>query len=135
VAPQQVEAAGGVVLRAGTDGSTEVLVVFRERYGDWSLPKGKLEPGERAGQAALREVLEETGVRCLLGDRLPSVRYEHAGRPKRVKWWTMTVVDDLGGPADTHEVQAVRWVPVDEAGGLLTYADDAATLAAALGGR
>ena len=132
MSPKQIEAAGGVVVRVGSDGSTEVLVVRRERYEDWSLPKGKVDQGERARDAALREVLEETGLRCELGERLPSVRYEVGGRPKRVKWWTMTVVEDTGGPVDVDEVSEVRWVAVDAVGELLSYPDEAATLAEAL---
>lgn len=120
-----------MVLRDGADGSTEVLVVYRRKYDDWSLPKGKVDKGESGKEAALREVLEETGMRCEPGERLDDVHYTVDGRPKRVKWWTMSVVEDLGGPADADEVQAVRWVPVAEASSLLKYADDRETLAAA----
>ena len=78
-----VRAAGGVVTRPATDGGVEVLVVHRPRYDDWSLPKGKAEPGER-DEDALREVEEETGYRCTLGRRAPPVHYEDRhGRPKR----------------------------------------------------
>ena len=63
-----VRAAGGVVTRAGGRGGIEVLVVHRPRYDDWSLPKGKVEPGERDEDTARREVEEETGYRCTLGD-------------------------------------------------------------------
>ena len=129
----RVEAAGGVVLR-GAVGSTEVLVVHRPRYDDWSLPKGKLERGERAKVAALREVLEETGVHCVLGTRLPDVTYLHEGVPKRVKWWVMSVVEDRGHTPD-DEVQEVRWIEVEAALEVLTYPDDVATLTAALGHR
>ena len=129
---KQIEAAGGVVLRERLNGVTEVLVVHRLRYDDWSLPKGKLDRGESGGQAALREVFEETGVRCELGERLPDVRYSVDGRPKRVKFWTMPVVEDLGRPVDEDEVDEVRWAAVDEAPSLLTYPHDVATLSAAL---
>ncbi|MFM7064145.1 MAG: NUDIX hydrolase [Actinomycetes bacterium] len=129
--PAPIEAAGGVVLRTAADGACQVLVVYRRRYQDWSLPKGKLEQGERAEDAAVREVLEETGVHCELGARLPDVRYEHRGRPKRVRWWAMTVLTDRGHTPD-DEVQQVRWVDVDAAGELLTYADDERTLRSAL---
>lgn len=131
---KRIEAAGGVVLRYGAAGATEVLVVRRRRYQDWSLPKGKLEPGERAREAALREVLEETGVECVLGERLPNVAYEHDGCPKRVKWWVMTVAEDHGHTPD-EEVQEVRWVDVNEAQEVLTYPDDVATLTAAVAQR
>ena len=130
--PTRIEAAGGVVLRAGADGATEVLVVHRERYGDWSLPKGKRDKGESGKDAALREVLEETGVRCELGDPLPPVFYEVDGRPKRVKWWTMTVVEDLGGPVDQDEVDEVRWVDVRDLQRLGLRDSDLATVERAL---
>ena len=129
----RIEAAGGVVLRPGPVGTTQVLVVYRELYRDWSLPKGKLEPGESAKDAACREVLEETGVRCAPVRRLESTHYEHQGRPKRVRWWAMTVVEDLGHTPDA-EVQQVRWVDVGEARDLLSHDTDRATLDAALAG-
>ena len=59
----EVFAAGGVVCRQSGD-TVEVLLVHRPRYDDWSLPKGKLDPGESFEDAALREVEEETGLRC-----------------------------------------------------------------------
>ena len=130
--PTRIEAAGGVVLRAGTDGATEVLLVHRKRYGDWSLPKGKRDKGESGKDAALREVLEETGVRCDLGDPLPPVFYEVDGRPKRVKWWTMAVVEDLGGPVDVDEVDEVRWVSVTDLAPLRLRPSDLGTIELAL---
>ena len=83
-----VRAAGGVVTRGEPP---EVLVVHRPRYDDWSFPKGKAEPGERDEDCALREVEEETGLRCELREELPSTSYTDArGRPKRVRYWLMT---------------------------------------------
>ena len=69
MAAKEVRAAGGVVARASGDG-VEVVLVHRPRYDDWSLPKGKLEPGESWEDGALREVEEETGLRCELGEEL-----------------------------------------------------------------
>lgn len=113
-----VEAAGGVVERDG-----RIAVVHRPRYDDWSLPKGKLDRGETFEQAALREVEEETGLRCALGAELEPVRYQdNRGRPKVVRYWRMSV---LGGDfAPNDEVDELRWVAPDRAARLLTYRHD-----------
>ena len=122
-APQpEIRAAGGIVHRRSA-GATEVLVVHRPRYQDWSLPKGKLDPGETLEQAALREVEEETGWRCRLGDHIGKNEYrDRNGRSKRVDWWLMEPIDGEFAPND--EVDEIRWVPVTEARELLTHADD-----------
>jgi 8-oxo-dGTP diphosphatase len=115
-----VEAAGGVVVRVG-DGAEQVLVVHRPRYDDWSLPKGKLDPGETYEDAAIREVEEETGWRCTLDLELEPVRYrDHKGRPKHVRFWRMTP-QTFTGCAATDEVDDVRWLSFGEAATLLSY--------------
>jgi 8-oxo-dGTP diphosphatase len=114
----EVEAAGGVVVRDG-----RVAVVHRPKYDDWSLPKGKLDPGESSEEAALREVEEETRLRCELGPELPSTRYRDAkGRPKVVRYWQMTPVE--GDFAPTEEVDELRWLEPEQAAALLTYERD-----------
>ena len=122
-----VEAAGGVVWRRSTSGELEVLLVHRPRYDDWTVPKGKLDAGEDHAAAALREVEEETGLRCTLGDELPSTSYvDRKGRPKRVRYWAMT---SAGGDfTPTDEVDEVRWVSIVAAVDLLTYPRDRAVL-------
>lgn len=123
-----VRAAGGVVVRAGPT-EREVLVVHRGRYGDWTFPKGKAEGDESDEECALREVEEETGLRCELGRELPRTEYLDARRrPKRVRYWEMRVVG--GRLAFLHEVDEARWLSVAEAGRLLTYERDLAVLAA-----
>jgi len=119
----RVEAAGGVIVRDGKAG-TEVCLVHRPRYGDWSFPKGKLDPGETFEDAALREVEEETGLRCTLESELPSIEYrDRKDRPKIVRYWQMEVDEDPGfEPND--EVDELRWLPMAEAGELLTYERD-----------
>jgi 8-oxo-dGTP pyrophosphatase MutT (NUDIX family) len=125
---QTVRAAGGVVVRPG-EGSPAVLLVHRPRYDDWSFPKGKAEPGESDEDCALREVEEETTLRCTLGRELPTTSYvDGRGRPKRVRWWLMQPVGGEAAPA--HEVDEVRWVEAHEAVRLLTYARDRDLLAA-----
>jgi 8-oxo-dGTP pyrophosphatase MutT (NUDIX family) len=98
-----------------------VLLVHRPRHEDWSFPKGKLEPGETWEVAALREVEEETGLRCELGDELGRTHYEVAEGPKEVRYYRLTCA---GEPRARNEVDEVRWVPVDEAHALLTYERD-----------
>jgi 8-oxo-dGTP pyrophosphatase MutT (NUDIX family) len=124
----RVHAAGGVVLRPGSGGS-EVLVVHRPKYDDWSLPKGKLEPGESHEAAACREVREETGVRVELGRELPNSDYvDRHDRPKTVRYWMMTpVAEESWVPND--EVDDKRWIPVPQAATLLTYEGDRRLLA------
>jgi 8-oxo-dGTP diphosphatase len=121
-----IEAAGGVVLRDG-----RVVLVHRPRYDDWSLPKGKLDPGETAEQAAVREVEEETGLRCRPLRELPSIGYrDNKDRPKRVRYWLMEVEHDPGfGPND--ETDELRWLALDDARALLTYERDRDVLDAA----
>ena len=121
-----VRAAGGLVVRHGVAGP-EVLVVHRRKYGDWTFPKGKAEPGESDEDCARREVSEETGLLCVLGEELPSTSYTDAqGRPKRVRYWRMTPVG--GELVFRHEVDTARWVVADEAHRLLTYDRDVAVL-------
>jgi 8-oxo-dGTP diphosphatase len=124
---ERVRAAGGVVLQAG-----EVVVVHRPKYDDWTLPKGKLDPGESFEDGALREVEEETGLRCRLLRELPPAEYEARGRPKLVRYWLMEPVEDLGFVPGT-EVDELRRLAVDEALSLLSYDRDRDVLRAAAG--
>ena len=124
-----VQAAGGLVWRRGADGTLEVLVAHRPKYDDWTLPKGKLDPGESHEVAARREVFEETGFRCRLGRELPATRYhDRHGRPKRVRYWEMEVED--GEFVPNREVDEVRWVDLGTAADMLSYDRDQSLLEA-----
>ncbi|GAB3955540.1 hypothetical protein GCM10027614_65200 [Micromonospora vulcania] len=123
-----IRAAGGVPWRPSADG-VQVCVVHRPRYGDWTLPKGKLEPGEHPLAAAVREVAEEADVRGVPQVRLPSVRYRSEGQPKVVDYWSMLAVAS-GGFQPGTEVDDLRWLPVDDAIRLVSYPHDAEVLAA-----
>jgi 8-oxo-(d)GTP phosphatase len=127
-----VRAAGGVLRRRVADGEIEVVLVHRPAYDDWSFPKGKLEGDETEADAAVREVEEETGLRCTLDRELGTVSYvDNQGRQKTVRYWEM-VVDDGARPVADHEVDDARWVHVEEAEDLLSYPHDRDVLARAV---
>jgi 8-oxo-dGTP diphosphatase len=118
-----VRAAGGLVHRIRDDGVDEVLVVHRPAYDDWSFPKGKLLRGESEEAAAVREVEEETGLRCRLERELSTTQYLDArARPKTVRYWLMTPVG--GRLAAANEVDEAKFVTLVDARALLTYARD-----------
>jgi 8-oxo-dGTP diphosphatase len=125
-----IRAAGGVLWRpaggGGSDTSVEVAVIHRPRYDDWTLPKGKLSPGESEVDGAIREVLEETGYHVRLGRALGETRYvkEQGGvqRPKVVRWWAMEAA--AGSFTATREVDELRWVSLAEAHELLSRESD-----------
>ena len=114
----EVLAAGGLVLRDGA-----IAVVHRPKYDDWSLPKGKLDEGEDFEQAALREVEEETGLRCSLGRELGDATYtDNKDRNKLVRYFEMH--PEAGEFTPNDEVDELRWVTVAEAPGVLSYEFD-----------
>ncbi|HLX18526.1 MAG TPA: NUDIX hydrolase [Gaiellaceae bacterium] len=114
-----IRAAGGLVFREG-----DVLLVHRPRYDDWTFPKGKANEGESDEDCALREVHEETGLRCELEDEVGATEYTDAkDRPKRVRYWRMRVIADDGFEPN-EEVDELRWVAAAAAADLLTYERD-----------
>jgi 8-oxo-dGTP diphosphatase len=128
----EVPAAGGVLIRRNDGGEPELAVIHRPKYMDWSLPKGKLDPGEDWLQAALREVEEETGYRCEAGEELSSVGYrDRKGRRKLVRYWLMEPLDGRFEPHD--EVDELRWLSPEEADRQLSYEHDRALVREALG--
>jgi len=111
-------AAGAAIWRPTADepqeaGGAEVLLVHRPKYDDWSLPKGKSDPGEHILLTAIREVWEETCVRPVLGPRLPTVEYISWGQPKRVSYWSAFSTGHAAAPG--NEIDAVAWVPLAQA--------------------
>ncbi|ONI70294.1 NUDIX hydrolase [Actinosynnema sp. ALI-1.44] len=117
-----VAAAGAVAWLDGT-----VAVVHRPRYDDWTLPKGKIDNGETAPRAAVRELAEETGFRVVLGRHLNTVRYSVRGAPKRVDYFAARALDGAFEP--NEEVDEMRWLTPAQARQILTYPQDRAVLA------
>lgn len=127
-----VVAAGGVVWR-DTAAGREVLLIHRDRYDDWTMPKGKLDPGEHPLVAARREIHEETGLPVRLGPPLGIQRYDvrknGAVVPKLVHYWSAQPVGESSfEPND--EVDALEWLPADQARDRLSYPRDVAILTA-----
>jgi 8-oxo-dGTP pyrophosphatase MutT (NUDIX family) len=120
-----VRAAGGVLWRPAGDG-LEICVVHRPYRADWSLPKGKLDDHEHPLAAAVREVLEETGVRGEPHLRLPEVAYDLPdGTPKTVEFWLMRAQPGPAAePVDPTEVDTVLWLPPADALARLSYPQD-----------
>ena len=113
-----VRAAGGLVVRDG-----KVLLVHRPKYDDWSFPKGKCADGESDEACALREVDEETGLRCELLEEIGETSYRDAkGRPKTVRYWRMRTVAGEFVPHD--EVDSIRWETPERAALLLSWPRD-----------
>ncbi|MEU0789295.1 NUDIX hydrolase [Amycolatopsis sp. NPDC005961] len=130
---QEVRAAGAVLWR-GVGKATEVALVHRPRYDDWSLPKGKLDPGETTAEAAVREVREETGFEAVLGRYLTRTAYPVPARtgsgtvPKTVDYFSAEAVS--GAFAVNDEVDELRWLDPTAAEKLLTRPEDVRVLRA-----
>ncbi|TMM09049.1 MAG: DHA2 family efflux MFS transporter permease subunit [Actinobacteria bacterium] len=119
----EIRAAGGVLRRIGSNGDAEIAVIHRPKYDDWSLPKGKLDPGEDFQDAAVREVEEETGLRVSVGREIGDTTYrDRNGRRKLVRYWLMT---PLGGRfLPDQEVDRLEWLPAGAAQQRLSYERD-----------
>src|ERR1039457_2544241 len=130
----EIRAAGAVVCRRAAGGD-EVSLIHRIKYGDWTFPKGKLEPGEHVLEAAVREVAEETGVRVVLGRRLSQVSYDSNGRPKLEAYWAARPAPGASTTfVPNAEVDDLEWLPVPTARRKLSYGHDAQLLADLMAG-
>jgi 8-oxo-dGTP diphosphatase len=129
----EVLAAGGLVIDSET-GTPRVLLVHRPRYDDWSFPKGKLDEGETVEQAAVREVEEETGLKCRILREIATLRYAYQTRnkgplrPKKVHYFLMEHVSgNIRVPGE--EVDQAVWFDIDKALRKLSYEQDRNLLA------
>ncbi|MGN6609395.1 MAG: NUDIX hydrolase [Jatrophihabitans sp.] len=122
MSPQAAEAtpaAGGVVWRTDGRGAVRIALVHRQRYDDWSLPKGKADRGEYPLQTAVREVGEEIGARVAVCRQLPDVRYRTAAGRKTVSYWAMRYLREM--PVSGDEVDKIEWMGLKAARRRLTY--------------
>lgn len=119
-------AAGALLWRRNPCGEVEVAVVHRPRYDDWSLPKGKVDPGETIPVAAAREVLEETGFIGVLGRFLLRTEYGIGAGLKTVDYFATRVCSGRFRP--NEEVDELKWLPPAEAKSALSYDTDRSVL-------
>jgi 8-oxo-dGTP pyrophosphatase MutT (NUDIX family) len=126
VDPPVIKAAGGILQRSTPRGD-EVMVVYRKRHQDWTLPRGKVKDGESFQEAAMREVQDETGCSCRIGNYLGTISYSYDGVPKVVLFWKMTLVED-SGTRSNEEIGETLWLPVPTAIDRLTHAQEKALL-------
>jgi len=118
-----IRAAGGIVARFVGSGRVELACIYREARGDWTFPKGKLDAGETFEQAAIREVLEETGMTCRVDRFVGTTNYTHRkGKPKIVAYYLMSMIDGEFTPND--EVDELVWLPLEHVRSHLTWDRD-----------
>ncbi len=131
MAREDVVRAAGVVLLREREGQQEALIIHRPIREDWSVPKGKIDPGEHVLAAAVRECDEETGLVPILGCPLPTQTYRAMSQPKVVQYWRATVGGDEGFYPD-DETDEIAWIPVDKAKDHLTYPSDVGLIKSAI---
>lgn len=117
-----IRAAGALLWRENSELKIEIALIHRPRYGDWSLPKGKIEEGESSLRCAFREVIEETGITPQFGRELGSVEYKEPAGLKRVKYWAAKALTDEFLP--NEEVDEIKWLDPDDALARATHDSD-----------
>lgn len=124
--PPVIKAAGGILQRSTPRGD-EVMVVYRKRHKDWTLPRGKVKDGESFQEAAMREVEDETGCSCRIGNYLGTISYSSNGVPKVVLFWKMTLVEEKGS-SNSEQIGEALWLQLPAAIERLTHAQEKALL-------
>ena len=116
-----IRAAGAILWREKRPFELELALVHRAKFDDWTFPKGKIEDGESAIQAASREVLEETGIKAVFGPYLGFIEYEVDNEKKKVQYWMAKVPDEIPEFVPNEEVDRLEWVNMKQARHFLTY--------------
>lgn len=120
--------AAGVVCWREQKGNLEVLLVHRDRYKDWSFPKGKQDPGEHLAETAVREVFEETGIKLRLGRKLSVIKYKISNNDdKVVHYWASKLKSKAikkSEFAPNEEISKLKWLSADDALQKLSYVHD-----------
>lgn len=119
-----IYAAGAVLWRIGAKKKIEIALIHRPRYGDWSLPKGKLDANETMIGCAYREVMEETGHAAIFGPEIGDATYVVDGVTKLVKYWSAQAVGEPTGKPNPVEVDEILWLTPSDARKKLTLDDD-----------
>ena len=122
-----IQAAGAIVWRDNKD-KTEVAIIHRPKYDDWSFPKGKLEIGESLITCAHREVLEETNIQTEFGPFLGDIEYLTPDGKKQVSFWAAKAVSDNDFKPNS-EVDELNWIDIKKVKDLLTLETDKKILA------
>ena len=120
---EAISAAGAVVWRKHKDNFTEVAIIHRPKYDDWSFPKGKIEVGESLIACAHREVLEETNLQTEFGPHLGQVEYFTPDGLKKVTYWSAKVIAEKPFRTNT-EVDQLKWIPITKVIEVLTNETD-----------
>ena len=121
---ERIDGAGAVLWQVIDDGDVRIAIIHRPRYDDWSLPKGGVDAGESHIQAAFREVLEETGVKAILGPEIGTVDYEVNGVTKEVRYWLAEADQFNAATPNPEEVDAIEWLSISDAINKLSNSDD-----------
>jgi len=116
-----IRAAGAILWREKRPFELELALIHRAKFNDWTFPKGKIEEGESAIQAASREVFEETGIEAVFGPYLGFIEYEVDDEKKKVQFWMAKVPDQIPEFVPNEEVDRLEWVNMKQARHFLTY--------------